>query len=377
MENLKAGIVGCGNISTAYLELAKQFEGYDIVACADLNQALADSQAEQFGCRSLSVDDMMADDDVDIIINLTVPAAHYTVSRTAILSGKHVYSEKPFVLSLSEGTELNELADKRGVRIGSAPDTFLGGAHQRARELVDNGTVGQIVGGSCYFQSHGMEHWHPNPDFFFQPGAGPILDMGAYYVSNLVQLIGPVSRVVAMASKPFETRTISSEPRAGETIPVDVATTVNAILEFEQGAQITLCASWDVWASNNNLIELHGTEKSMFLPDPNHFGGDIVVKDSDSEESVSPLGVLSSLNYENANGDMTSNYRGIGLADMAMAIKEGREHRCNCDLALHVMDTLMSILRSAETGSFVSLSTTCQRPLALPDNLASALVSVP
>jgi len=374
MGNLKTGIVGCGHVSTAYLELASQFRGYEIVACADLNRAAAEGQASDHGCKAMSVDELMADSSIDIVINLTVPAAHFEVTQRALRAGKHVYSEKPYVLSLEEGVALKSLADANQLRIGSAPDTFLGGAHQRARELVDAGAVGQIVGGSCYYHSHGMETWHPNPDFFYQPGGGPVLDMGAYYVSHLVQLIGPVKRVVAMSSRPFDTRTISSEPRAGETIPVDVDTTINAILEFEQGAQITFASSWDVWSSENNLIELHGTEKSMFLPDPNHFGGDIKIKDAETEETVEPLSVLSSPNHMNANGELSTNYRGIGLADMAVAIEEGREHRCNSELALHVIDVLMSMLHAAKTGVSENISTSCKRPEPLTDEQAQELV---
>lgn len=374
MSGLNVGIIGCGNISTAYLELAPQFVGYSIVACADINKDLADAQAEQFGCRALSVDDLLADDSIDLVVNLTIPAAHYEVSKSILSAGKHVYSEKPYVLSLEEGTALQALADENNLRIGSAPDTFLGGSHQRARECVDADMIGKIVGGSCYFQTHGMEDWHPHPDFFYQPGGGPILDMGAYYLSNLIQLIGPVKQVVAMSSKPFSQRTITSEPRAGEVIPVDIQTSVSSIIEFDQGAQITFSASWDVWASEHNLIELHGTKQSMFVPDPNHFGGDVRISDGENEKVFEPMSTLGSLNYTDTNGNINANYRGIGLADMAVGILENRPHRCNGELALHVIDVLMSINASAESGRFIPIATTCKQPAAMPDAIADTLV---
>lgn len=374
MSELKVGIVGCGNISTAYLELAPGFVGYSIVACADLKPELAQAQAGLFNCRAMTVDELLADESIDLVVNLTVPAAHYEVSSAILSAGKHVYSEKPYVLSVDEGLALQSLADKNQLRIGSAPDTFLGGSHQRARECVDADMIGQIVGGSCYFQSHGMEDWHPQPDFFYQAGGGPILDMGAYYLSNLIQLLGPVNQVMAMASTPFTERTISSEPRAGDVIQVDVPTTVNAILAFEQGAQITFGASWDVWASENNLIELHGTKQSMFVPDPNHFGGNVRVSDGENEQVFEPMTTLGSLNYTDANGNIRANYRGIGLADMAVAIRDNRDHRCNGELALHVIDCLLSIHASAESGKAEIIGTSCKQPEAMPDDVAATLV---
>lgn len=376
MSELNVGIIGCGNISSAYLELAPRFVGYTIVACADINTSLAEAQAAQFGCRALSVDELLADETIHLVVNLTIPAAHYEVSSAILSAGKHVYSEKPYVLSVQEGSALKALAEKNKLRIGSAPDTFLGGSHQRARECVDADMIGRVVGGSCFFQSHGMEHWHPHPDFFYQVGGGPVLDMGAYYLSNLIQLIGPVKQVVAMASKPFSQRTISSEPRAGEVIPVEIQTTISSILEFENGAQITFGASWDVWASEHNLIELHGTKQSMFVPDPNHFGGNVRVTDGTDEQEFEPMTTLGSLNYTDANGDLKANYRGIGLADMAVAINENRVHRCNGDLALHVIDTLMSILASAESGRFEEVTTTCEQPAAMPNAIADTLVKM-
>ena len=194
-KKLGVGVIGCGNISTAYFRLAPLFKGIEMRACADINMDAAKARAKEFGLRAETVDELLAAKDIDIVVNLTIPAVHYEVSRQVLDAGKHVYSEKPFVLSVKEGLDLKKRAEKNGLRIGSAPDTFLGGAHQLARHLIDNGKLGKITSGTCYVMSHGMEHWHPNPDFFFQPGAGPVLDIGPYYVANLIQLIGPVKRV--------------------------------------------------------------------------------------------------------------------------------------------------------------------------------------
>lgn len=201
-RKLGVGVIGCGNISAAYMRLAPHFRGIEMRACADVNPDAAKARAEEFGLRQESVDGLLAADDIDIVVNLTIPAAHYEISKRGIDAGKHVYSEKPFVLSVEEGKALAALAKEKGVRLGSAPDTFLGGAHQLARHLIDSGAIGKVVSGTCHVMSHGMEHWHPNPDFFFKPGAGPVLDVGPYYVTNLIQLVGPVKRVCALASTP-------------------------------------------------------------------------------------------------------------------------------------------------------------------------------
>ncbi|WP_145975793.1 Gfo/Idh/MocA family protein, partial [Ruegeria atlantica] len=246
MQVYGVGIIGCGNISTAYLSLAPLFNYIEIRAVADLNMETAQTRAQEFGVRADTVEGLLAADDIDIILNLTIPAAHFSVTTSILENGKHAYSEKPFVLTLEEAETLRKMAQERNLRIGSAPDTFLGGAHQAARAAIDSGEVGEIIGGTCHVMSHGMESWHPNPDFFFQPGGGPILDLGPYYISNLVQLIGPVKAVTAMASASFAEREIGNGPRLGEMVPVEIPTNVHALLEFENGALITFGASWDV-----------------------------------------------------------------------------------------------------------------------------------
>lgn len=378
MSILGVGVIGCGNISTAYFRLAPLFRGIEMRACADLNAEVAKAQADAFGLRAETVDSLLAADDIDIIVNLTIPDAHFAVSKSILEAGKHVFSEKPFVLSVEEGKELRALAQSRGLRIGSAPDTFLGGAHQQARAHIDSGAVGRITSGTAMVMSHGMEHWHPNPDFFFNPGGGPILDLGPYYVANLVQLIGPVKRVAALSSAATETRTIASEPRKGETIPVRTPTNVHALLEFENGATVTLVSSWDVWAHRHANMELYGTEGSIYVPDPNFFGGEVMAGGGGFSKVETlpawdhPLGLP---NQEENSGEMIANYRTSGLADMAAGILEDRPHRCSLDLALHAIDVMTATLTSGETGAFVTLSTTCDRPAALGPDAARALLA--
>lgn len=375
-RKLGVGIIGCGNISTTYFSLSPLFKGIEVKACADINPAAAKAKAKEYGVRAESVDALLEAKDVDIVVNLTIPAVHYEISRRALDAGKHVYSEKPFVLSVKEGLDLKKRAAKKKLRVGSAPDTFLGGAHQLVRDLIDQGKLGKITGGTCYVMSHGMEHWHPNPDFFFQPGAGPVLDVGPYYITNLIQLIGPVKRVTALAATPQKFRTISNGPRSGQKVPVDTPTTIHSVLEFENGALVTLNASWDVWAHGHAPMELYGEVGTVFVPDPNFFGGNVRYTTGASEVKKlpawnHPFGVP---NQKHSQG-MMANYRTAGLADMALAIQGDRPHRCSMELALHAVDVMTATLKSAETGKFVATQTTCERPAALGPKEARALLA--
>ena len=365
------GIIGCGNISTAYLSLAPLFRGIEIRACADLNPDAAQARANAFGIDAMAPSDLLARDDIDIIVNLTVPAAHRDVSEAALDAGKHVYSEKPFVLNVEDGAAILDKAATRGLRVGSAPDTFLGGAHQLTRHIVDSGAVGRITSGSAAVQSHGMEAWHPNPDFFFQPGGGPVLDMGPYYISNLVQLLGPVQSVQAQGAIPQSSRTIGNGPRAGESVPVATPTTLHALLRFQSGALITLLASWDVWRHEQTPIELHGTDGSLFLPDPNFFGG--AVRMTRGADLVDPPKWDHPLARPNIDGTR-ANYRAAGLADMALAIHTGQAHRCDGTFAHHVVEVMTGILSAVETGTGVHMETYCDRPAPLDAEAARNLL---
>ncbi|MEJ6404118.1 Gfo/Idh/MocA family protein [Yoonia sp. 2307UL14-13] len=372
MTQLGVGIIGCGNISTAYLRLAPLFNNLSVKAVADIDMAVAQSQAAAFDVRAETVDDLLNAPDVDVVVNLTIPAVHYQVTRSILEAGKHAYSEKPLVLTLEDGEALRALAAAKGLRVGSAPDTFLGGAHQQARAAIDAGDVGRIIGGTCHVMSHGMEAWHPNPDFFFQPGAGPVLDIGPYYVTNLIQLIGPVKSVAALATATFDQRTIGSGDRAGETVPVDTPTNIHALLEFANGATVTLGASWDVWAHGHAPMELYGADGSIFVPDPNFFGGEVAMARAGEETAALPA-------WDHAfgvpNEDARANYRCAGLAEMAAAIAEGRPHRCSLDLAVHAVDVMTGIITAGQERRFVDMTTTCERPAALSPDEAKALLA--
>jgi len=371
--NIGVGIVGCGNISSAYMALGPLFKGIEVKACADINPDAAKARAQEFGIDALSVDEMLARKDIDIVVNLTIPSAHFDIGMRVLDAGKHLYSEKPFVLSKAEGEQLLEKAAKSGLRVGSAPDTFLGGSHQLARQLIDQGEVGKILSGTAVVQSHGLEDWHPNPDFFYQPGAGPVLDIGPYYISNLVQLIGPVKEVLAMTSTGQSTRTIGNGPREGEKISVTTPTTIHSLLRFENGAHVTMLTSWDVWSHTHENMQLYGEHGSLFIPDPNFFGGKLRMTKNENEVAL-PAWEHPFLKENFGDDNEHANYRGAGLSDMAQAIGEGRPHRCSAEFAHHVVDVMTSILKAGESNGLVSIDTTCERPEPLDAAAASALM---
>ncbi|WP_134681597.1 Gfo/Idh/MocA family protein [Paracoccus ravus] len=378
MTDLNIGLIGAGNISRTYFEMSPLFDGIRIVAVADLNPDAASRAAQAHGVSAMSPEAMLADPAIDLIVNLTIPDAHFAVSRAALLAGKHVYSEKPFVLSVAEGMELAAIAEARGLRLGSAPDTFLGSAHQQARALVDAGEIGTVHSATAHVMSAGMEHWHPNPDFFFLPGGGPILDLGPYYIAALVNLLGPVASVTALTGMASETRLISSQPRAGERIPVRTPTTIHALLHFVSGAMVTLGASWDVHGHRHGNMEIYGSEASLILPDPNFFGGPIEMsRRGQALAPVSswqhPFGVAN----EDSNGIARANYRGAGLADMVRAIRDGGDFRCDQSRALHVIEVMTAILAAGADRKWIGLSTTCTRPKALDPAAAAQLMRSP
>ena len=375
-KELGVGIMGCGNISTTYFKLSPLFKGLKVLACADINEQAAEMRAEEYGVKAQSIEQLLANDELDVIVNLTIPAAHFAVSKAILEAGKHVYSEKPLVITLEEGKALQALAKAKGLSVGCAPDTFLGGAHQLARKYIDEGGVGRITSGTCHVMSPGMEMWHPNPGFFFLEGGGPILDLGPYYIANLINLIGPVKRVGALTSVASPTRNVTSEgPFKGQSIPVETPTNIHALLEFVSGATITLSASWDVWSHRHANMELYGTEGSIFVPDPNFFGG--TVEASGRNKDIRPLEPWNHPfgidNQEHPQGPR-ANYRTAGLADMAMALIEGRDARCSLERTLHGVDVMTSILKSGEEGRFIELSTTCTQPAALGIDEALALL---
>ena len=376
MANLGIGIIGCGNISTSYLKLAPLFKGLEVRAVADINMDAARARAAEYNTKAQSVDDLLGNKDIDIVINLTIPDAHYPISKRILEAGKHAYSEKPLVLTLEQGKSLRDLAAAKGLKVGCAPDTFLGGAHQQARAVLDEGRIGTIIAGAAAVLNHGMEAWHPNPDFFFLPGGGPMLDLGPYYVANLINLLGPVARVGALANMPSATRTIGSGDRMGQTVPVKTPTNIHALLEFANGATVQLTTSWDVWHHRRSHFVLYGTEGTLYVPDPNFFGGTVEVADKDKnvvalEPWDHPFGKN---NQEHPSVGKLANYRTAGLADMAVAHLEGREHRCSLERTLHGVEVMTACIESGATGQFVTMTTTCTRPAALGIAEAQALL---
>lgn len=361
MHKIGIGIVGLGNISAAYLKAAQNFPVLDIRAVADLNPEAAKARAAEFGLRDVAIDDIFIDPSVDIILNLTIPRAHVEVGLRAVDAGKHVYSEKPLGVTFPEGKRLVEAASAKGVRVGSAPDTFLGGSHQTARHAVDSGVLGQIVGGTAYFMCPGHERWHPNPAFYYDQGGGPMLDMGPYYITDLVNLLGPVKQVLGVATMLRSSRTITAKERAGEIIPVHVPTHVAGTLVFASGAVVQMSMSFDVAGHKHLPLEIYGTDGSLIVPDPNHFGGQVELLEKGGEWT----------NVPTDHPYWAGNFRSIGLADMAAALVSGRAHRCNGQLALHVLEVMEAFGTSQETGAAVTMTTTVDRPEPLSTSLSN------
>ena len=356
MKPVQLGIIGCGNISAAYLKAAPLFPELQIAALADLDESRAAARASEFGLKAVSVDALLADPQIEVVLNLTIPAAHVPVGLDAIRHGKHVHGEKPLANSTADAARLMEAANAAGLRVGSAPDTFLGGAHQTARKLLDDCAIGKVLSGTAFMQNHGHEHWHPDPDFYYAPGGGPMLDMGPYYLTNLVNLLGPVAKVVGSATIGFPERTIGSEKRRGQVVPVTVATHVSGLLTFANGAVISITTSFDVWQHKHGNMELYGAQGSMVVPDPNRFGGTVSVAKGRDPWADIPL----------SHGFADGNFRIIGLADMARAIRTGRPHRCSGQMAYHVLEVMEAFGRSSDSGQAITIESTCERPAPLP-----------
>ncbi len=379
---LGVGIIGCGNISWAYLKLSRLFKDIEVRAVADINMAAAKARAAEFGVRALTVKELLAAKDIDIVVNLTVPATHFAVSKQILEAGKHVYSEKPMTLSYKDALALQKLAAKKKLRVCSAPDTFLGASHQQARKTLDDGAIGKVVSGTAHFMGPGMEMWHPNPDFFFKPGGGPVLDMGPYYITNLINLIGPVKRVAALLGTGRKERVINSQPnnpRNGEKLKVTTPTTYHALLEFVNGAMVTVSLSWDVWAHRHQNMELYGQTGALFVPDPNFFAGDVIVTGTDQKPAVvdawdHPFGKLN-WGHGNSQTDLKwANYRCAGVAEMASAIKRKKLPRCDISLVAHVVEVMTAMLDAGKSKKVVTLKSTCKRPAPLGPDEARALM---
>jgi predicted dehydrogenase len=370
------GLVGCGNISDIYLINAALFRDIRFIAVSDINADAARAKGAKYDLPAVTPDELLKRGDIAIVLNLTVPAAHADVSLAAIAAGKHVYTEKPLAISLKDGRAIMSAAERKGVRVGASPDTVLGAGVQTARRMIDREEVGDVVTGTATVLSHGMENWHPNPLFFFKPGGGPVLDMGPYYLTTLVNLLGPIDSVAATGRMGFKHRTVTSEgPMKGKRIKVETLTTVNALLSFASGAEIVLMVSWDVWRHGQLPLELHGTKASLRIPDPNFFGGFVEVSEGGKDWRKIDTGadIYGRPNWPRTD-KRVANYRGLGLAEMAAAISKGREPRASGAVALHVLDAMASILKSAETGKRVKLTSSCRRPRVMSEADGAALL---
>jgi len=361
----KIGVIGCGNISGIYLQADKVFEILDTVACADIVMEKARAQAEKHHiARACTVDELLGDPEIEIVVNLTIPNAHYEVAMAAVAAGKSVHNEKPLTITREQGKALLAAAKAKGVRVGGAPDTFLGGGIQTCRKLIDDGWIGEPIGATAFMTCHGHESWHPAPEFYYKVGGGPMFDMGPYYLTALVNLMGPVQQVSGATRVTFPTRTITSQPLHGTIVEVEVPTHVVGTLEFANGAVGTIITSFDVWAAELPRIEIYGTEGTLSVPDPNTFGGPVRVRRAGASEwSEIPL-----------THGYAENSRGIGVADMAYALHSGRPHRANGDLAYHVLDIMHAIHDAADAGQRVTLESTCERPAPLPLGLRKGVL---
>jgi predicted dehydrogenase len=374
---LRIGVVGCGNISLAYMRNAPLFRDVEIIACADLNADAAKRRAAEFDLRAADVDSLIDDKNIDLILNLTIPAAHFDVSIRALSAGKHVFTEKPLGVTAAEGRRLVDAAAGKGLMLGSAPDTFLGAAGRHARRQMEAGAIGKLVTGTAFMMGRGMEHWHPDPSFYYQAGAGPVMDMGPYYLTMMVNLMGPIRRVQAVATSGQEERLITAEgPKQGTTFRVGTPTSVLSLLEFDCGATVTFGSSWDVFRHSNHPIELHGTEGSLRLPDPDNFGGSVALSSRGApwQETDTSGELFGAVNWPIAAPDR-ANYRMLGLADLARAIIESRAPRASGDLALHVLEVMEAILRAGETGIAQTIAGIVAQPKELREDEARSLLA--
>lgn len=346
VETIGVGIIGCGNISDIYLKNLTEATGVSVLALADLDTQRASEKAAQYEVpHAVSVTDLLAMDDIELVVNLTIPSVHAAVSLQCLRAGKSVYSEKPLATTVADARQVLEEAASRGLRVGCAPDTFLGPGLSTCRKLVHEGAIGSVVAASAFMVNRGMEHWHGNPEFFYQPGAGPLFDMGPYYLTALVTMLGPVSKVAAAVNTARAERPIVTGPAVGRTIKVGTPTHVSALLTFESGAVATVIFSFDVAGSDLPRIEIYGSEGAISVPDPNWFGGAVRVKQAGSEDWTEvPL-----------LPGRTDNNRGVGAVQMAQAMLTGQPHHASGRQALHVLQVMEAVLQAAEENRVLTL----------------------
>ena len=380
MKNI--GLIGCGNIAETYFRAQDYFNNIKFIACADKFPEVSKKCADQYNIKSLTVDEIIHDTNVDIILNLTIPQAHFEISKLALEAGKHVYSEKPMSIKYDEANELVNLAKDNNLYIGNAPDTFLGGGGQVARKFVDDGDIGKVLTGNFIFAFPGVQEFHPNPESWFQSGGGPVIDMGPYFFTTLVNLLGPVKNVRSRGKKFSDQREYLVGPKKGKSFNVDISTSVMLDIEFANEAIVQGFISFDVQNHARNHMELYGTKGSLVVPDPNMFGGPVLLSRELGSEwqefSVEDkyLGKTNIINHSGRSNEAPkqSNYRGVGLSEMIYSIENNIQHRCNGDLALHVLDIIESTIIASETKKEVSLRSTCEQPKPLLEEQIKLLI---
>ena len=367
MKKVNVAVVGCGNISGTYLKnLTEVFTNINVYAVSDLIEENVKKASEEYHVDNiLTLEEILEDDNVEIVLNLTTPPLHYEICKKTLNAGKHVYVEKPLSITFENGKELVELAKEKNLLIGCAPDTFLGSGIQTCIKIINDGLIGEVIGATAFMMCHGHEHWHPSPEFYYKIGGGPMFDMGPYYLTALVSMIGSVKSVSGMTSKSFPERTITSAPKFGQKIEVEVPTHVNGLLRFENGAIGNIITTFDVWGSTLPRIEVYGTRGSIIVPDPNTFGGEVKLKQYfDKDFNSYPL-----------TGVYSENSRGIGLCDMANCVIEGRSNnRASGSLGLHVLEIMEAIHRSNNEKREIELVSSCEKPEPLPITLVKGRV---
>lgn len=357
---MNVGVVGCGNVSDVYLRNLKRFDGLSVVACADSDADRARTKAEQHAiARACSAEELLADPDIQLVVNLTPPGSHFDIARKALEAGKHIYNEKPLSLTREDGRRLMELAASKNLRIGGAPDTFMGSSLQTCRKVIDSGIIGVPVAASAFMLCHGHESWHPNPGFFYEAGGGPLFDMGPYYLTALVSLIGPIRRVAGSSATTFAERTVATGEKQGQKIKVQTPTHIGALLEFAEGQAGTLTMSFDVWHHELPCIEIYCTDGTLSVPDPNMFDGEVRLR---------AAGGKSWRKISSTHG-YAENSRGLGVADMALALENNRPHRASGELAFHVLDVMQSILEAAREGRHMEIASCCEKPARMPQEM--------
>lgn len=375
MKPFRIGLIGCGRISDIYIKTCQSRPELEITVCGSLNRTESEAKATLYGIPSVAEpEEILKNPDIDAILNLTVPAAHAEISRKALENGKHVYSEKPFVTSLSDGADILEMASEKGLLVGNAPDTFLGARVQTARRAIDEGLIGAPTGAMVFVGTHGTERHNPNPDFYYQKGGGPLLDLGPYYLTALVFLLGPITRVAGMSRRTFASRTIENGPRNGEAIPVEVDTHSQGMMEFASGAIASMTMSFDVWDSETPRMEIYGEDGTLCIPDPdpvhgtNVFGGELWIRRRETSRWTHQPRPIGRDNWEvlEPRHGFAQDSRGLGLLDLAYAARDRRRPRASGELAHHVFEVMDGMERAAASGTYQRIHSTCDIPAPLP-----------